>query len=133
MARPLRIEYADAHYHVMSRGNERREIVRDDADREKRLDCLRRPVETHDWRLHAFVLMNNHEHLFVQTPRANLSAGMQFLNGSYTSEQLWPILRVAASRTAARTWPPRLAIRVPAASPRQSNASRPPTRNAAES
>ena len=85
MARSLRIEYADAHYHVMSRGNERRGIVRDDADREKRLDWLRRTVETYDWRLHAFVLMNNHEHLFVQTPQANLSAGMQFLNGSYTS------------------------------------------------
>jgi hypothetical protein len=42
MARPLRIEYPGAHYHVMSRGNERRPIVRDDADREKRLDWLRR-------------------------------------------------------------------------------------------
>ncbi len=84
MARPLRIEYPGAHYHVMSRGNERRPIVRDDADREKRLDWLRRTVETYGWRLHAFVLMNNHDHLFVETPQANLSAGMQFLNGSYT-------------------------------------------------
>ncbi len=39
----------------------------------------------HDWRLHAFALMNNHDHLFVETPGANLAAGMQFLNGSYTS------------------------------------------------
>jgi REP element-mobilizing transposase RayT len=85
MARPLRIEYPGACYHVMSRGNERRAIVRDDADRHKRLDWLRRTVETYDWRLHAFVLMNNHDHLFVETPLANLSAGMQFLNGSYTS------------------------------------------------
>jgi REP element-mobilizing transposase RayT len=85
MARPLRIEFPGALYHVMSRGNERRAIVRDDTDRSKRLDWLRRTVETYGWRLHAFVLMNNHDHLFVETPEANLSAGMQYLNGSYTS------------------------------------------------
>ena len=85
MARPLRIEFPGALYHVMSRGNERRGIVRDDMDRRKRLDWLRRTVETYGWRLHAFVLMNNHDHLFVETPEANLSAGMQHYNGSYTS------------------------------------------------
>ena len=58
--------------------------MRDDTDRRKRLDWLRRTVETYGWRLHGFALMGNHEHLFVQTPDANLSAGMQFLNGSYT-------------------------------------------------
>jgi putative transposase len=85
MARPLRIEFPGALYHVISRGNERRRVVRDDADRDKRLDWLRRTVETYGWRLHAFVLLTNHEHLFVETPAANLSAGMQYLNGSYTS------------------------------------------------
>ena len=85
MARPLRIQFPGAVYHVISRGNERKRIVRDDADREKRLDWLRRTVEVYGWELHAFVLMNNHEHLFVQTPLPNLSAGMQYLNGSYTS------------------------------------------------
>lgn len=85
MARPLRIQFAGALYHVISRGNERRAIVRDDADRHRRLDWLRRTVETHGWRLHAFVLMTNHEHLFVETPEPNLSAGMQYLGGSYTS------------------------------------------------
>ena len=85
MARPLRIEFAGAIYHVMSRGNARQPIVRDDVDREKRLDWLRRTVETYGWRLHAFVLMRNHDHLFVETPEPNLSAGMQYLNGSYTS------------------------------------------------
>ncbi len=84
MARPLRIEFPGALYHVMSRGNERRVIVRDDDDRRKGLDWLRRTVETYGWRLHAFVLMNNHDHLFVETPEANLSAGMQHYNGSYT-------------------------------------------------
>jgi putative transposase len=84
MARPLRIEFPGALYHVISRGNERRAIVRDDADRQKRLDWLRRTVEVYGWRLHAFVLMTNHDHLFVETPEANLSAGMQHYNGSYT-------------------------------------------------
>jgi putative transposase len=84
MARPLRIEVAGGLYHVMSRGNERRAIVRDDADRQRRLDWLQRTVETYGWRLHAFVLMTSHEHLFVETPEPNLSAGMHLLNGSYT-------------------------------------------------
>jgi putative transposase len=85
MARPLRIEYRGALYHVISRGNEQRPIVTDDRDRTRRLDWLRRTVQTYRWNLHAFVLMTNHEHLFVETPEANLSAGMQYLNGSYTS------------------------------------------------
>ncbi|MHC4176327.1 MAG: transposase [Planctomycetota bacterium] len=85
MARPLRIEFPGALYHVTSRGNERKPIVRDDADRQERLDWLRRTVETYGWRLHAFVLMRNHDHVFVETPEPNLSAGMQYLNGSYTS------------------------------------------------
>ena len=89
MARPLRIQFAGALYHVMSRGNERRPIVRDDIDRHKRLDWLRRTVEIYGWRLHAFALMTNHEHLFVETPEPNLSAGMQYLGGSYTGYFNW--------------------------------------------
>ena len=85
MARPLRVEFPGALYHVMSRGNERCDIVGDDADCEKWVDGLRRTVETYGWRLHAFVLMTNHCHLFVETPEANLSSGMQFLDGSYAS------------------------------------------------
>ena len=84
MARPLRIELAGGLYHVMSRGNERRAIVRDDADRQRRLDWLQRTVEVYGWRLHAFVLMTNHDHFFLETPEPNLSAGMHLLNGSYT-------------------------------------------------
>jgi len=85
MSRPLRIETLDGLYHVMSRGNERRRIVRDDADRWKRVEWLRRTVETYGWLIHAFVVMTNHDHLFVQTPDPNLSAGMQYYNGSYSS------------------------------------------------
>jgi hypothetical protein len=86
MARPLRIEFAGALYDVMSRGNARQDIVRDDADREKRLDWLRRTVETYGWRIHSFVLMRNHDHLFVETPEPNLSAGMQYLNDRVLGE-----------------------------------------------
>jgi putative transposase len=85
MARPLRIEFPGALYHVISRGNERKPIARDELDRQKRLEWLKRTVESYGWRLHAFVLMRNHEHLFLETPEPNVSAGMQYLNGSYTS------------------------------------------------
>ena len=60
MARPLRIELAGGLYHVMSRGNTRRAIVRDDADRQRRLDWLQRTAETYGWCLHAFALLTNH-------------------------------------------------------------------------
>ena len=85
LARPLRIQFPGAVYHVISRGNERKPIVRDDDDRENRADWLQCAVETYGWHLFAFVLMTNHEHLFLKTPEPNLSAGMQYLNGSYAS------------------------------------------------
>lgn len=84
MARPLRIEFPGALYHVTSRGNGGEDIVFDDRDRERRLKWLERAVEQHDWRLHAFALMSNHDHLLVETPEANLSRGMKLLNGAYT-------------------------------------------------
>lgn len=86
MARPLRIELEGGLYHVTSRGIARHRIFRDDADCRQRLEWLRQTVEVYGWRLHAFALLANHDHLLVETPRANLSAGMQFLNGSYTSD-----------------------------------------------
>lgn len=85
MARPLRIQFPGALYHVMSRGDDRRPIVRDDRDRDRRLDWLARTVAAYGWRLYAFAILDNHDHLFLETPEPNLSAGMQFLNGSYTS------------------------------------------------
>jgi len=83
MARPLRINFAGAMYHVMSRGNARQSIVRDDADRDERVDWIRKTVERYGWRLFAFVVMSNHDHLFLQTPEPSLSAGMQYLNTGY--------------------------------------------------
>lgn len=84
MSRPLRIQFSGALYHVISRGNERQRIVRDDMDRRRRLEWLQETVVRYGWRLHAFVLMSNHDHLFVETPQSNLSLGMKLLNGAYT-------------------------------------------------
>jgi REP element-mobilizing transposase RayT len=86
MARPLRLDHAGAVWHVTSRGNERREIFRDDEDRERFLTTLGRVIRIFRWRVHAYVLMGNHYHLLVETPEANLSRGMRHLNGVYTQE-----------------------------------------------
>ena len=82
MARPLRIEFAGALYHVTSRGNERKPVYRDGRDRARFLARLAAVVRTHRLRVHAFVLMQNHFHLLVETPEANLSRAMGQLNGS---------------------------------------------------
>ncbi len=83
MARPPRIDFPDALYHVTSRGNGRARIFFADADRMRFLDQLRDNVATASVVLYAFVLMDNHFHLLVRTPRANLSRFMQRLNTSY--------------------------------------------------
>jgi putative transposase len=84
MARPLRIEYPGALYHVTSRGNARAPIFFDDADRRLFLLCLGEVVGAHRWLCHAYCLMTNHYHLVVETPEANLSRGMRRLNGQYS-------------------------------------------------
>ena len=83
MARPLRIEFANALYHVTSRGNGRQEIFHDDHDNRKFLELLGRTVEHYHWICHAFCLMVNHYHLIIETPEANLSKGMHHLNANY--------------------------------------------------
>ena len=83
MARPLRIEFPGALYHVTSRGNEKRPIVRSNRDREAFLRFLGETATRFNWSLTAWVLMTNHFHLVIQTREANLSAGMHWLNGSY--------------------------------------------------
>src|SRR5262250_1819125 len=85
MARALRILFADAHYHVTCRGNERKAIFRDDKDRSVFLDKLQTSLQTYGVRLHAYVLMNNHFHLMVETPKGNLSEFMRHFNISYTA------------------------------------------------
>jgi len=84
MVRPLRIEFPGAVYHVTARGNARTKIFEDDADRGELLCVLKQVVDRFDWLLHAYCLMGNHYHLMVETPQANLSAGMRQLNGIYT-------------------------------------------------
>ncbi|MBI2551647.1 transposase [Candidatus Uhrbacteria bacterium] len=84
MARPLRIELRGGLFHVTSRGNRKKRIYEDDSDRELFLWNLNDVLKTHNWICHAYCLMNNHYHLLIQTPDANLSAGMRDLNGEYT-------------------------------------------------
>ena len=84
MARPLRISYPGAVYHVTARGNERKAIVRDDRDRQGFVDTLASMVEQYHVVCHAWVLMSNHYHLLLETPRANLSRAIRQLNGTYT-------------------------------------------------
>ena len=84
MARPLRIEFPGAVYHVTSRGNARAPIFLGDPDRHLFLDTLGDVVEQHRWLCHAYCLMTNHYHLLLETPEANLSRGMRQLNGLYT-------------------------------------------------
>ena len=86
MARPLRLEYPGALYHVCSRGHERGGIFRDDADRNGFLKMLARVVEEHGWIVHSYCLMGNHYHLLLETPSANLAAGMRKVNGWYTQK-----------------------------------------------
>jgi len=84
MARQLRIQYEGAIYHVMSRGNRREEIFRDDVDRKSFLEALGAACQKTGWQVHAYCLMSNHFHLVVETPRANLVEGMKWLLGTYT-------------------------------------------------
>jgi REP element-mobilizing transposase RayT len=85
MARKLRIQYEGAIYHVMSRGNRREDIVRNDQDRQLFLNTLGEACGKTDWQVHAWCLMRNHFHLVVETPKANLVDGMKWLLGVYTS------------------------------------------------
>ncbi len=84
MARPLRLQFEHALYHVTSRGNARQAIVKTPADRHAFLEGLTQVIDRFGWRCHSYCLMNNHYHLVVETPSPNLSQGMRQLNGPYT-------------------------------------------------
>jgi len=85
MARKVRLQYAGAVYHVMNRGNRSQAIFRDDLDRRRCLETLAEACDKTDWQIHAYCLMPNHFHLVVETPQANLVAGMKWFLGVYTS------------------------------------------------
>jgi REP element-mobilizing transposase RayT len=84
MARPLRLEFAGACYHVTARGHRQEPIFGDDRDRLVFLDLLAKEVLQQGWKLYAFCLMGNHYHLLIETPEPNLVQGMRRLNGVYT-------------------------------------------------
>lgn len=89
MPRPLRVQIEGGIYHLVSRGVRKLPIFTDDRDREYFLALLDLTVERYGWELHTYCLMTNHFHLLVSTPDANVSAGMQYLNGCYAQWFNW--------------------------------------------
>jgi REP element-mobilizing transposase RayT len=85
MARPLRIEYEGAVYHITARGNERSKIFFSKKDYEKFKEYLAEAQQKFGFFLHAYVLMTNHYHLIIETPDKNLSRVMHHINSSYTT------------------------------------------------
>lgn len=85
MARSLRILYPGAFYHVTSRGNERKDVFRNQRDREKFLEYLASATERYDAIIHVFCLLSNHYHILIETPAGNLSQIMRHINGAYTT------------------------------------------------
>jgi len=84
MARPLRLEFPGALYHITSRGDAREDIYRGDGERRMFQDLLCDICERFNWCGHAYCLMINHYYLLMETPDANLAKGMRQLNGVYT-------------------------------------------------
>jgi putative transposase len=87
MARPLRVEYPGAVYHVMARGDGGKSVFETDDDRHAFLTRLEEVCASHGWRVHAWVLMGNHFHLLLETPQPNLVTGMKWLMGTFS--QSW--------------------------------------------
>jgi REP element-mobilizing transposase RayT len=85
MARKLRLEYAGACYHVLNRGNYRKNLFTGRGARESFQKCLDEAATRFGWKLHAFVIMANHFHLAVATPEPNLSEGMKWLQGTWAT------------------------------------------------
>lgn len=85
MARPLRIEYEGAFYHVIQRGIERKNIFLSDKDKERFFAYLNSAHQAYSAIIHAYILMNNHYHIILETPRANLSKIMHYLNTAYAA------------------------------------------------
>ncbi len=84
MARPLRLEFSGALYHITSRGDHREDIFLDDVDRQSFLNVLGNVCARTHWICYAYCLMDNHYHLVIETPKPNLAKGMRQLNGVYT-------------------------------------------------
>ncbi len=85
MARKLRLEYPGAIYHVINRGNYRAWVFKTEGAREAFESCLFQACERSGWLLHGFVIMGNHYHLAVETPKGNLVTGMQWLQSTFAN------------------------------------------------
>ena len=85
MARPLRITFPGAFYHVTARGNERKAVFKNTRDRQKFLEYLETATERYHAVIHAYCLMDNHYHLLLETPSGNLPQIMRHINGAYTT------------------------------------------------
>lgn len=85
MARPLRIQYPGAVYHITCRGNERKEIFKDDRDKKTFLEILSQSAKIYNIKTFSYVLMQNHFHLLIETPLGNLGEFMRQFNITYTS------------------------------------------------
>jgi REP element-mobilizing transposase RayT len=85
MARPLRVEYPGAYYHVINRGNNQEKIFLNDRDKEKFLEYLAKANQRFSIIFHTYCLMSNHFHLLVETQEPNLSMAMQWINVSYAT------------------------------------------------
>ncbi len=85
MARALRIQFEGALYHITCRGNEKRDIFKDDSDRLRFLETLKLSLDNYQVLLYCYILMQNHYHLLVETPHGNISEVMRHFNITYTS------------------------------------------------
>jgi len=85
MARPLRITFPGAFYHITSRGNARKVVFKSKRDREKFLEYLESATQRYDALIHAYCMMDNYFHLLLETPSANLPQIMRHINGAYTT------------------------------------------------
>ncbi|HBJ84722.1 MAG TPA: hypothetical protein DDZ88_12800 [Verrucomicrobiales bacterium] len=84
MPRQLRIQYPGAFYHVTARGDRREDIVHDDGDREMLLATLTEACKKTGWEVLAWVIMDNHNHWLLRTPKPNLVTGMSWFQSTYT-------------------------------------------------
>ncbi len=94
MARPLRIQYPGAMYHIISRGIARMTIFHNEKDWRKFIQFMERVIKKYNWTCHAYCLMGTHYHLFLETPDANMVPGMKQLNQFYSQFYNWKYQRI---------------------------------------
>jgi REP element-mobilizing transposase RayT len=94
MGHSLRIPIPGMAYHVMARGNERKNIYRDISDRKKFIQILKEASELYDFKVYAYTLMSNHYHLLIRIDQPNLSQIMKYINGGYAVYFNWKYKRI---------------------------------------